>query len=94
MKKFYFFLATALLSFTGNAQTQSVTYNVAGDFTFYVPCGVTQITVEAWGAGGNATNSSAGGGGAFARGTISVTPNTLYNVHVGSPSVTLNTRDS
>ncbi|MCW5913799.1 MAG: T9SS type A sorting domain-containing protein [Chitinophagaceae bacterium] len=94
MKNFYFFLVAALLSLSGNAQTRSVTYNIAGNYTFYVPCGVTQITVEAWGAGGNANNTSAGGGGAFAKGTISVTPNTLYNVHVGSPSGTANTRDS
>ena len=64
------------LVFGLNAQTSSVTYSTPGSSTFTVPFGVTQITVEVWGAGGtggsidgNGSNYwlGAGGGGGGAR---------------------------
>jgi RHS repeat-associated protein len=69
----------------------------AGTYTWTAPAGVTSITVQAWGAGGGAgggviwpvfdfpsyNGGSGGGGGAFAEGTVAVTPGTTYYVVVG-----------
>jgi hypothetical protein len=62
-----------------------VTVTNTGLGTFTVPCGVTSITVEAWGAGGGGQrvqgNPSAGGGasgGGYVRTTYTVAPNTTY----------------
>lgn len=68
--------------------TETITTTGAGTWT--VPCGVTSITVEAWGAGGSgggttADNSRGGGGGAggtYVSSTIAVTPGTTYNLFV------------
>ena len=68
--------------------TQNITTPGAGTWT--VPCGVTSITVEAWGAGGSgggttANDSEGGGGGAggtFVSSTITVVPGTTYNLFV------------
>ena len=69
-------------------QTQQV-FNTTGSFT--IPLGVTQITVECWGAGGNGgstinngTKTGGGGGGAYARKLLTVTPSTSYNFTVGT----------
>jgi hypothetical protein len=60
-------------SFTGNMQS------------FVVPAGVTEITVEVWGAQGapNAEGISAGGLGGFATGTLAVTPGEVLEFYVG-----------
>lgn len=68
--------------------TETITTTGAGTWT--VPCGVTSITVEAWGAGGSGggttdNNSRGGGGGAggtYVSSTIAVTPGTTYNLFV------------
>lgn len=68
---------------------QSQTFTSSGTFT--VPQGVTSIIVECWGAGGagggtknnNAKGGGGGAGGAYAKKTLSVTPNTVYTVTVG-----------
>ena len=68
------------------------TFSTPGTTSFTVPPGVTSITVAVWGgggAGGGVTggNPRAGGGGeggSFVRGTIAVTPGTVYTVVVGS----------
>jgi hypothetical protein len=63
------------------------TFSVAGTYPFIVPSGVTEITVEAWGAGGGAGNGakgqSGGGGGAYASSTITVVSGNTYFVEVG-----------
>ena len=66
------------------------TEDEAGTYSFTVPAGVTQITVEAWGAGGrggtrtsNGTGGGGGGGGYSSR-TFTVIPGTTYNYSVGS----------
>jgi len=67
----------------------SVTYTSNG--TFVVPAGVTEVTVECWGAGGSGgtrTNNGVGGGGgggAYARSVLTVTPGS-YTVTVGTGS--------
>jgi hypothetical protein len=60
-----------------------VTFTSSG--TFIVPEGVTSITVELIGAGGNGASNGGGGGGggAYARGTFSVTPGTSYSMVIG-----------
>ncbi len=83
------FLLISLLGFSQSPQT----FNSTGTFT--VPAGVTQVTVEAWGAGGrggarsgSAGGSGGGGGGAYSRKVITVTPSSTYTVTVGSGSTT------
>jgi hypothetical protein len=58
-----------------------------GSFQYFtVPCGVTSITIEAWGAQGG-TGSSAGGLGARVRGTFVVTPGDVLKILVGQQGV-------
>jgi hypothetical protein len=59
--------------------------------TFTVPAGVTEITIECWGAGGGGgsrTSSTGGtgggGGGAYSRMKLNVAPGTQYKVVVGT----------
>ncbi|WP_146260445.1 glycine-rich domain-containing protein, partial [Algoriphagus chordae] len=67
-----------------------ITENTAGVHTFIVPAGVTEITVETWGAGGrggsrtNNGGSGGGGGGGYSRSIISVTPGETYSYTVGA----------
>lgn len=78
----------ALLTF---AQT-TTSITTSGSGTFTVPCGVTSLTVEAWGgggAGGGSSNNSFGGGagggsGAYVKGTYTVTPGTVIPYYVGN----------
>ena len=48
-------------------QVTTDTYTITGAGTWTAPCGVTSVSVEAWGAGGagggNIANNSLGGGG-------------------------------
>ncbi|HMR87893.1 MAG TPA: hypothetical protein PKD51_07050, partial [Saprospiraceae bacterium] len=67
-----------------------VTYNSPGTYTFTVPAGVTQITVDVWGAGGRGGSRTSGsnaygggGGGAYSQQTIQVTGGQTYTVFVG-----------
>jgi hypothetical protein len=77
-----------LFSISSFSQTQ--TFTTSG--TFNVPAGVTQVTVQTWGAGGGGsqvTNNGGrrgggGGGGAYASSTVTVTPLTSYSVIVGT----------
>ena len=68
----------------------STTYN-AGTTTWTAPTGVTQVLVQAWGAGGGGGTGTAGtvaegggGGGAFSSGLVTVTPATGYPAVVGA----------
>ena len=87
------FMLFALFGFSslGMFGQTTVTYTTTGAGTFTVPCDVTSITVEAWGAGGGGQrangNPSAGGGGAgggYIRTTYAVTPGNTYNLFVGA----------
>jgi len=58
--------------------------------TFVVPEGVTEVTVQAWGAGGKGGGDfdppvacGGGGGGAYVSSTLTVTPGAAYTVQVG-----------
>lgn len=80
--------------FLSTAQAQTVTeFNAAGTTVEWtVPTGVTQITIEAWGAGGaggfagdydRERPTGGGGGGAYAKSTVNVIPGSILNVIVG-----------
>ncbi|MBQ0908265.1 choice-of-anchor D domain-containing protein [Flavobacterium sp. F-328] len=92
-KKNYYLIALLLVVAEGFAQIP-IQYDADGIFT--VPAGVTNVTVEAWGAGGRgATRTSAGrggggGGGAYAKGTVSVSAAASpYTIMVGLGSTTI-----
>ena len=63
-------------------------FNSPGSSTFTVPDGVTQITVQMWGAGGGGGSGNdgrgGGGGGGFAQAVIAVSPGQVINVTVGA----------
>jgi Secretion system C-terminal sorting domain len=65
------------------AQSQSQTFTSSG--IFVVPAGVTQITVEMVGAGGDGgfNGGGGGGGGGYAKGSYSVTPGNSISIDVG-----------
>ncbi len=80
----------------GQTLTDAISYTVTGTYTFTVPNCVSEIKVEAWGAGGggggaedlaSARNEAGGGGGggAFSRtNSIPVTPGEVYTIYVGA----------
>jgi trimeric autotransporter adhesin len=79
------------------AQTNSQVYNTPGTYSFIVPPGVFQLTVEAYGAGGRGASSmqsaginagGGGGGGAFASKIVNVIPGASYTVRVGAGATT------
>ncbi|MDR4989372.1 MAG: hypothetical protein RG741_11105 [Bacteroidales bacterium] len=89
------------LAFTGLSMPLSgqttITYTTPGADSFTVPAGVTEITVELWGAGGAGGGGSTaffglqvrsgggGGGGAYLRTvSVAVTPGQTYNLFVGA----------
>ncbi len=96
-------LLISLLSLFGSnsfaqKRTQYEFYNGTGDSadfdqTFTVPACVTSITVEVWGGSGGGfgvtgtSGGGGGGGGAYARSVLAVTPNTTYNLHLGTPGI-------
>ena len=83
MRKVYLFLAALLFLNTGFGQLQTVPFDKAGTYTWKVPCGVTSINIEAWGAGA-AGNNGGGGGGAYAGSKgVSVLPGTTYTIIIG-----------
>lgn len=94
MRKLFLSISAIILVLGAEAQQKTEIYQTGGTYTFTIPCGVTSITVEAWGAGGDASGSTAGGGGAYARKNIVVISGNSYTIHVGTPSGTANTRDS
>ncbi len=105
MKKTYLksirglFLAVSGLAITSSAIAQTVipqTFTFTGGIqTFTVPCGVTEVTIEAWGAeggtgatGGNGSTGGPGGLGGYATGILSVTPGDVLNIFVGGAGAT------
>lgn len=90
----FLFCTLSFCLFLGTAQAQTVTeFNAAGTTVEWtVPTGVTQITIEAWGAGGaggfagdqdRERPTGGGGGGAYAKSTVNVIPGSILNVTVG-----------
>jgi hypothetical protein len=85
----FFFIAFFAISTQSFSQT-TVVFNTTGDKTFTIPCGVTNIIVEAWGAGGagggstnnNSRGGSGGAGGSFVKSSLVVTSGTTYNLYV------------
>jgi len=60
------------------------TFNFTGTVqTFTVPAGVTEITIEGWGAQGASSGTSTGGLGGYVSGTLAVTPGEVLSVNVG-----------
>jgi len=74
---------------SGSFGVNTLSFNNAGDSTFKVPVGVTNLTVKAWGAGGGAgaggltSFGGDGAGGGFVQGDLSVVPNEDLTVKVG-----------
>lgn len=93
MRKFYLSVCALLSFFLAQSQTQQIVeFKVERNgfgrvtdntFTWNVPCGVTQITVEVWGAGGAGDAGAGGGGGGYARTVITNNIQTQYNIGVG-----------
>ena len=90
----FLFCTLSFCLFLSTAQAQTVTeFNAAGTTVEWtVPTGVTQITIEAWGAGGaggfagdqdRERPTGGGGGGAYAKSTVNVIPGSILNVTVG-----------
>ena len=80
----------ALLSIltSGTYAQTTLTFNSAGSAVWTVPCGVSSITVEIWGAGGAGGGSlgqggGGGGGGCYNSHTIAVSPGQNFNYTVG-----------
>jgi hypothetical protein len=78
------------LSFSGFSQL-SVEFTLAGNYNWTVPCGVTSVTVEVYGAGGggggaNSLSPAGGGGGAggFASAAFAVVPGSVIPIQVGA----------
>ena len=65
--------------------------NTLGSFT--VPTGLTSVNMQAWGAGGGTSgyaNTSDGGGGGYAEGTLAVTNSQVIRVAVGEGGAPVN----
>ena len=85
---FLLFLFNQQVSF--GQTTRTLTFTSPGTWT--VPAGVTEITVEAWGAGGagggstsnDAGGGSGGGGGGYCINVFTVTPGQTINYTVGA----------
>jgi hypothetical protein len=67
----------------------TLTYDVAGDYDVVIPTGVTSVSVQCWGPGGDGADGTgpqgggAGGGGAYATDSaIAVTPGNTYSFTV------------
>lgn len=85
-------LPLLLLFFAVDVQGQTTeTFNGGVDVDWTVPCGVTSVTVKAWGAGGggggsdtNKDGGSGGGGGAYSTRVLAVTPGETIRYTVGA----------
>ncbi|GLB47664.1 hypothetical protein Y10_00320 [Neptunitalea sp. Y10] len=79
----------------------TTTISNTGNGTFTVPCGVTSLTVEVWGAGGagggsdnnNAGGGAGGGSGAYVKGTYTVTAGQTITYFVGAGGTGYNGSD-
>lgn len=85
--KIFLFL---VLIFSSNLYSQTSVLLPNNSTTWTVPCGVTSITVEVWGAGGaggvasgNPSTAGGGSGGGYVSATYTVTPNTSIGYSIG-----------
>lgn len=76
---------------SGGSVTMTSAFRTAGTSTFTVPAGVTNITVQVWGAGGGGGAGSGGsgpggdgGGGGYSKAVLSVTPSESLTILVGT----------
>ena len=94
INRFFYFLFLTFI-FTSECYTQTTTLTtgtVSGAFSWTVPCGVTSITVNAWGGGGGGggdfTSGSPGGAGGssggFVTAVLPVTINQVITFTVGA----------
>jgi len=72
---------------------QIFNFTTTGETTWTVPAGVTSITIQCWGAGGNGACTEAsggvgggGGGGGYATRTMDVTAGQVLKITVGVPT--------
>lgn len=86
MKKQFLISGISLALFCSVAQATPVIFDQAGNFTWYVPTGVTSVNVLAIGGGGGGASGHQGGGGAgyITGGTFSVTSGDLISIKVGA----------
>jgi len=90
LQKASFFIL--LLTFSYNYSQTTVSSTGAGVYSWTVPsCGVSSITIEAWGAGGaggggtiNKDGGQGGGGGSYTTTTIAVTAGQVIDFTVGA----------
>ncbi len=78
-------VSPALAIAVGNTCTQTFSYT-NGPVPWNVPCGISNITVMLWGAGGGSANGAgggSGGGGAFISGTLNVPQGAPLTMIVG-----------
>ena len=89
MKKIYFLFLFALTANFSFSQTSNIVYTVSGTYSFVVPAGVMQMTLEVIGGGGRGqgNGTGGGGGGAYAGGIYSVVPGSTLSIRVGTPGV-------
>ena len=80
----------------GSGTTTLETYSTPGTYTFSVPAGVTSVTFELWGAGGNGagggpcnvvTFCTGGASGGYGVTTISVVAGHNYDVSLPAPTL-------
>ncbi|MFT7613086.1 MAG: hypothetical protein ACI9J3_002055 [Parvicellaceae bacterium] len=91
-KLFLQLLGLTSIIFSTSLTFAQTTTTLIGSGTFTVPCGVTSLTVEVWGAGGgspgdatnNATAGSGGGSGGYVTSTIVVAPGGTYAYAIGA----------
>jgi len=87
-------LSIAGFAFTSSVMAQAVitqTFTFSGGIqAFTVPCGVTSVTIQAWGAeggagttGGNGATGGPGGLGGYATGVLNVVPGDVLNMFIG-----------
>lgn len=82
--------AAAITLFAGAANAATATFDYTGaEQQWVVPAGVTQVTIESWGASGWSGNY-AGGLGGYASGTLNVTPGETLYIYVGGQGTEAN----
>lgn len=95
-RAFFLLLAAVfLLVPSANILAQGQTFGAPGSFTYIVPPGVSQLTVEVWGAGGGGggldlavpfcsdRGGGGGGGGGYLKASFPVVPGQVFTVQVG-----------
>jgi Secretion system C-terminal sorting domain/PKD-like domain len=95
MKKTYFLTGLLAVGMSLGLFAQTSTFNFTGGLqTFTVPCGVTSVFIQSWGAqggsgdlGGNFVAGGTGGLGGYAEGNLAVNPGDVLTIFVGGQGV-------